>query len=115
MHSFHCAEPRLRCSVGSETDVSRPHVRISFHWCWLPNTEQASLPELVPQLCCDHVTPAALLLSVGPRGASEMCARTRAPTVDRPGVTLQPLRAALYGKRGQKLPTKYLVKRGKKN
>lgn len=74
--------------IASQTDVSRFHVRISIHWWWLSNTEQL-LAELVLQLACDHVTPAALL-SVGPRGPSEMCTRAAAPTVDWPAVTLQP-------------------------
>lgn len=66
MRSFHCAEPQLGYNIGSKTDASRFHARISFHWWWLSNTEQL-LAELAPQLSCDHVTPAAPL-SVGPRG-----------------------------------------------
>lgn len=84
--TFHCTELQLGYNIGSQTDVSRFHVRISFHWRWLSNTEQL-LAELVLQLACDHVTPAALL-SVGPRGASEMCTGATAPTVDCPAVTL---------------------------
>lgn len=76
--------------------MSRIHLRISFHWWWLWNTEQL-LAELELQLSCDHVTPAALL-SVGP----QKCAPERPPLLLLAPESLCSRFEALYMENGAK-------------